>query len=108
MKLYIAGPRPDFACEDFVEAAAIWNACGWTIIEAEALPAGATYDAYLRRDLNALLNVDALAVLPGWEESSGACVEALVAASLGIPLMDAKTGRAITTDLICNREVARK
>lgn len=108
LKLYIAGPSPDFPREEYLDAAAIWDACGWRVLDPPVPPSPfEPYAAYLRGDLDALLHADALALLPGWEESSGACVEAMVAASLGIPLMDARTGQTIAADLICNRVVSR-
>lgn len=108
LKVYLAGPSPDFTHEDYLEAATIWDACGWRVVEPATLVDTEPYEAYLRRDLDGILQTDALALLPGWEQSSGACVEALIAASLGIPLMDAQTGQSIAADLICNRQVARR
>ena len=41
---------------------------------------------YLRRDLAALLGCDAVALLPGWQDSKGACLERHVAEQLGMPI----------------------
>jgi hypothetical protein len=49
---------------------------------------------YLRMDLRHVLDVDAVVLLPGWQKSRGASLEAYVAKQLGIPLMivDERTG----------------
>ena len=44
------------------------------------------YHAAMRRDIAAILTVDAIATLPGWEESQGALVEVAVAKAIGIPV----------------------
>jgi hypothetical protein len=42
--------------------------------------------AYLRKDVNLILDVDELWVLPGWEDSEGCKFEVLIAQKLGIPI----------------------
>lgn len=41
-------------------------------------------DTYLRHDIEALLNVDAIVMLPGWDESKGALLELLIAKELNL------------------------
>lgn len=48
------------------------------------LPTGFVHDA-LKRDFAAILTCDAIALLPGWEASSGARAERTVAVSIGLP-----------------------
>src|SRR5690242_4068354 len=46
---------------------------------------------YMRYDLPAVLDSDAVAVLPGWDHSTGAKLEVHVARSCDIPVLDAET-----------------
>jgi hypothetical protein len=48
----------------------------------------------IRRDVDAILSSDALALLPGWEKSTGAVAEFFVARWAGLSILDAETGRA--------------
>jgi hypothetical protein len=45
----------------------------------------------LRWDLGAVLEVDAVAVLSGWEHSEGCSIELIVARAISIPVLDADT-----------------
>ena len=45
----------------------------------------ADYCAAMRRDIEFLLRVDGIALLPGWEDSAGAQTEVTVADAIGIP-----------------------
>jgi len=49
----------------------------------------------MKHDLPALLACDAVALLPGWQHSTGAQLEAHVALVCGLPLIDATTGERI-------------
>ena len=113
MKLYLAGPMtgyPEFNFPAFAEAAATLRAANYVVwsphesdLEQEwAASAGDSYDPaagstgggspgvalrfFLRRDLVAVLDSDAVAVLDGWQASVGARVETYVAFSVGIPV----------------------
>lgn len=46
------------------------------------------YHHAMRRDLVAVLSVDAVVVLPGWEGSYGATTEVRVAEAIGTPVID--------------------
>lgn len=50
---------------------------------------------YMLYDLPAVLHSDAVAVLPGWESSTGANLEVHVARVCGIPVLDAETMEAV-------------
>jgi hypothetical protein len=52
-------------------------------------------EAYLRLDLAVLAQCDAIAMLPGWEDSRGAKLEYLVARELGCVVIDAVTLRTL-------------
>lgn len=47
---------------------------------------------FARRDLAAIVECDAIALLPGWERSRGATAEKAVADWIGLPIYDATTG----------------
>ena len=94
--VYLSGPMtglPEFNYPAFHNAAQRWREAGWTVLspaeldiqEGEAL----TWAEYLRRDLRLLLDCDAIAMLPGWEDSKGAALERHVAATLGLAVLDA-------------------
>jgi hypothetical protein len=46
-----------------------------------------SHRGYMRADLRALLDCDAIFMLPGWRESRGATVEHAVAVACGIPVL---------------------
>lgn len=54
-----------------------------------------TWEDCLRRDIPDMLACEAVAVLPGWEESRGASLEVSIASILGIPVVDAETHAAV-------------
>lgn len=46
----------------------------------------ATYDDYIKGDLNVIARVDGMVMIPGWEESAGAKIEHDYALSIGVPI----------------------
>jgi hypothetical protein len=95
MKVYIAGPMTgieDYNFPAFNAAADSWRAVGWDVINPAELDGEDTshpWDFYLRRDLKLLVDCDAIAQLPGWENSKGARLETHVAEALGLSVYDA-------------------
>lgn len=93
--VYIAGPMsglPDYNYPAFHAAAAIWRAAGWTVMnpaENFAGHQGLPYADYIRKDLADLMTCEAIAFLPGWENSKGAKLERHVAEVLGMAIYDA-------------------
>ena len=99
-RIYIAGPMtgiPAFNFPAFNRAAHILRALGYDVVNPAELDAGdvgpdgkATkpYTWYLRRDLRALLDCNAVALLHGWEDSTGATLEAHVAKALGMDVRE--------------------
>lgn len=102
-RVYCAGPmtgRESHNYPAFHAAAASIRALGYEVCnpaelnpEAEHMPPERCqpWAYYLRRDLSAMLNCDAVAVLPGWQKSRGARLEVHVARQLGMPVLDADT-----------------
>lgn len=100
--IYIAGPMrgyPDLNFPAFHDAADRFRRAGWTVrnpVEIGRETFGPSSDAvspagFLRADLRAILDCDAMALLPGWERSTGAKAEASVAVTLGFSFYDAVT-----------------
>ena len=97
-RVYIAGPMtgiPEFNFPAFNRAAAAWRRHGYEVINPAENEGGDTslpYDHYMRQDIQHVLNVDAIAVLPGWESSKGASLEVHIATVLGLKVYDAELG----------------
>lgn len=53
----------------------------------EGAAGGHVWGCYLRGDLAALLDCDAILMLPGWEHSHGARLELAVAAAVGLRVL---------------------
>lgn len=94
MRIYIAGPMtgyPDWNFPTFRAAAAALRARGHEVIspaeldEADSAPLGSLpWAEYLRRDIPHLISCEAIALLPGWENSRGARLEHHIATALGM------------------------
>lgn len=110
MKVYIAGPMtgiPEFNYPAFFEAAAHWEALGWQVynpavhdaIGADLMDPDEARAMFMRQDLTWVMDSDAIAVLPGWENSTGARVEVAVARVLLLPVYDAtEPGRLLEVE----------
>lgn len=97
--LYVAGPMtgyPEWNFPAFAEAARDLRAHGFEVVSPHEIDLeggfdpsgdGAGFDlrAALERDVEEVLKADGLALLEGWQESSGAVVEVLTAGSAGTP-----------------------
>lgn len=110
MKLYLAGPMsgvPEFNRPTFMKVAEFLRLSGHDVISPAELDdedtLRADYDyfgghgvtdrqraKFLKRDLKKLLKCDALALLPGWQTSSGANTELVVAYAVGIPAYEVR------------------
>jgi hypothetical protein len=113
-KIYIAGPMSgvaDWNFPAFFEAERQLVALGYSVVnpahndgptvelalESAGKPSAPnhTWAYYMKRDLPHVLDVDALCVLPGWQNSKGASLEVQVAQAIGLPLMILRDGQLV-------------
>ena len=88
-RLYLCGPMsglPDFNYPAFHDAAAWLRELGYPVINPaeNGLPKGAPWIQHMRADIKELVDCDALAVLPGHENSLGSRIEIELATKLGL------------------------
>lgn len=94
MKLYISGPMTGYPSHNypaFREAAGRLRAAGHEVLDPSENFGGATDRArheYMRLDIQNVLAVEALYMLPGWQGSPGARLEVAIAQELGLPIYD--------------------
>lgn len=55
----------------------------WESAYQYALDNPQTWEAYIRKDTEAVLKSDGMVLLPGWERSKGACLEVVVSICIG-------------------------
>jgi hypothetical protein len=109
MKIYISGPMtgiPQFNYPEFFRVANALRELGHFVInpaetngltveealrDVEANPR--SWDYYMRKDVMSVSSVDALCLLPGWQNSKGARLEVTVAKSLGLPIYIFRDGK---------------
>lgn len=102
-KVYLAGPMsglPDYNFPAFFAAEAQLKEQGHTVFnpaqndldtwgDMETIKAKANYRDCLKMDLNWILDhAEALALLPGWENSKGALAETALAQALGLEVFE--------------------
>ena len=96
-RIYIAGPMtglPEHNFPAFHAAAERLRKAGWEVVNPAENFGGRTNlprERYLREDVAQLVRCDAVALLPGWEESRGAKLEYLLARELGLKVIDVAT-----------------
>jgi hypothetical protein len=82
---------PDYNYPLFHETAAWLRNLEYDVVNpAELFGDDLTLDrsVYLREGIRALLDCDAIAMLPGWPDSPGAVLELTVASNLGLDLLE--------------------
>lgn len=105
MRVYIAGPMrglPDWNFPAFDAAEERWRAAGHIAFSPAQVDRALKYgpdqntevcDIHLRHVINldvaCIMVADAIALLPGWENSCGTTVELALAQFLGLPVYDA-------------------
>jgi hypothetical protein len=87
--LYIAGPMtglPESNYPAFHDAARVLRGMGYTVENPaeNPRPPGGEWVEYMRMSLRQLSRVDALVMLPGWQNSRGARIEVDTALKLGL------------------------
>jgi len=105
VKIYIAGPifvKPDSNRKAFASMKAFLVSRGYEVVSPWDLDAshegecrestvagmggGHTAACYMRSDIRALIECDAVVFLPGWEKSSGSFVEFVITRTLGLKM----------------------
>jgi len=95
-RLYLAGPMSGYAEHNFPEfnrVAALLRAEGYEVFNpAENADGGVRRPRsfYMRRDIPALMDCDAIAALPNWQQSRGACLEMWIAIDLDMPIFNCR------------------
>ena len=89
LRWYVAGPMtglPNLNFAAFHAAAARLRGLGHEVVNpAEINPdQGAKWEDCMRADIKALMDCDAILLLPGWERSRGATLEHHIAKALGM------------------------
>jgi hypothetical protein len=108
MRVYIAGPMrgiPELNFPEFFRVEAVWKALGWDVVNPAQMDKDNGYvpsktqlkfdnlsiEQAMSRDLPAVANCDAIALMTGWEKSQGANIELQHARELGKVVYDANT-----------------
>lgn len=95
MRTYIAGKmsgEPDFGYPKFHKYARLWRAFGHDVLNPAERFNGRTdldYEIYINHSMIDLIACDAVAAIPGWEESKGASLEIQYARTVGKPVYNA-------------------
>lgn len=95
-RIYLSGAMtgfPDLNFPAFHAAAKALRERGLVVINpAEIKPEGEpSWSACMRADLKAMLDCCTVALLPGWEDSKGANIEARLAIQLGMRVVEFET-----------------
>lgn len=105
-RVYLSGPMsgiPDFNFPAFNDAAAKMRALGYEVFnpaENEGGRVDLPRSTYMRQDIQAVLNADLVAVLPGWQSSKGARLEVEIAREIGLAIYDYQTFKPLTVPSI--------
>lgn len=86
----------DYNYPAFDKASQEWAGRGWAVLNpADHFLRNQDLDmaVYMRGAIHAVLQADAVAVLPNWESSEGATMEVIMAHKLGLPVYNSETGK---------------
>ncbi len=90
MKTYLSGPMSGIEDSNFLafhKWAALLRAQGHDVVSPAEIQEAGTWELCLRADLREMCNCDAIALMPGWENSKGANLELHVAHRLGMKVI---------------------
>ena len=104
--VYLSGKMagiPDLNRDSFKEAREILRSRGYIVVcphenSQDHLDQSRAF--HMRRDIEHVLEVDGLFVLPGYRMSRGACLEIAVALEIGIPVREFGTDKPITSVIV--------
>lgn len=80
--VFLSGPmsgRPDLGRKEFNTAEMVLRGRGWKVLNPACLPIDLPGGCYAPICLAMLFQADTICMLPGWEDSPGACMEHEVA-----------------------------
>lgn len=101
LRIYISGPmtgKPDLNFPAFHAAADLLRKQGYDPVNPVELNVEqGDWHACMRNDIKALCDCDALALLPGWQESQGAHLELHIAHRLGLQIGTLEEFSALST-----------
>lgn len=95
VKVYVAGPMtglPELNRPAFFAAEAHLMSLGAQVMNPAILPNGWSHEAYMRIAIPMLMECEAVAFLPGWQQSSGARREFTRAQAFGLDLYQLSVG----------------
>jgi nucleoside 2-deoxyribosyltransferase len=102
-KVYIAGPMrglPNYNYPLFHETAAALRKAGFLVFNPAECPEVFEEEGIqgaMQVDLSWIINeADLIFLLPGWQKSDGACTEAYLGLTLGLPVYALTTGETLT------------
>lgn len=90
MKTYLSGPMSGIEDSNFPafhKWAALLRAQGHDVVSPAEIQEAGTWEQCLSADLREMCNCDAIALMPGWEDSKGANLELHVAHRLGMKVI---------------------
>lgn len=90
MKIYLSGPMSGIDDNNFPafhEWAAKLRAQGYDVVSPAEIQEAESWEMCLRADLREMCNCEAIALMPGWENSKGANLELHVAHRLGMKVI---------------------
>lgn len=95
-RIYLSGPMtglPDLNFPAFNAEAARLRALGYAVVNPAEIntDAAKSWSECMRADVRALCDCDTIALLPGWQRSSGAHLEMHIAHRIGIEIVDASS-----------------